>query len=99
MKKATRNTVSIDDEAANELADDKELAEDVLNREVMNEFENAIESLEEPYRSVAREHFVEGKTANDISKSMGVKLKTIQTHIFRARSQLKKIIRREDLIT
>lgn len=99
MKLAARNTISIDDETAMELPDDNELTEEIINREVMDEFESAIESLEEPYKSVARGHFIEGKTAKEISTATGAKLKTIQTHIFRAKSQLKNIIRKEDLIT
>lgn len=97
MKQTARNNIPIDDEKAMELPDNKEFIQEVMNREVMRELENAIESLGEPYRSVARNHFVDGKTAKDISLSTGVKLKTIQTQILRAKSRLKEIIRKEDL--
>ena len=69
------------------------------NIELMEDFLAAIESLDEPYRSVSKKHFIDGKTAKEISVETKIGLKTIQTQIYRARSMLKKIIRKEDLIT
>lgn len=51
-------------------------------------------SLKEPYGSVAVAHFCEGKTAREIAESTGTGLKTVQTHIFRAKEMLKNKLER-----
>lgn len=73
--------------------------EKILNSEVMEEFKNCLEELSEPYRSVAIEHFKNGKTAKEIALEREVSIKTVQTQILRARALLKKTIRKEDLLT
>lgn len=52
------------------------------------------QSLKEPYASVAIEHFLEGKTAREIAENTGQGLKTVQTHIFRAKAMLKNKLER-----
>lgn len=96
---AARKIVPISDETIIDMPDSTEVLNEILNKELMREFENAIENLDEPYRHVAKKHFIEGKTAKEISFESDVGIKTIQTQIFRARNMLKKRIRKEDLIT
>ena len=98
LKAAARKEVALDDETAESISDSGGLLEEVINKELMEDFLAAIESLDEPYRSVSKKHFIDGKTAKEISVETKIGLKTIQTQIYRARSMLKKIIRKEDLI-
>lgn len=51
-------------------------------------------SLKEPYGSVAVAHFCDGKTAKEISASTGEGIKTVQTHIYRAKAMLKNKLER-----
>jgi len=96
---AARKDVAFDEEMIAEIPDREEPLQEVINKEVIKAFETAINNLEEPYRSVAKKHFIEGKTAKEISKESKIGLKTIQTHIYRAKNILKTSIRKEDLIT
>ena len=61
----------------------------ILRKESEAAVRDLCRSLKEPYGSVALAHFYEGKTAAEISASTGVGLKTVQTHIYRARNMLK----------
>ena len=99
MRGAARSNVPLDEDVANNMVDPSELEHEVMNKQIMDEFSNAIDELEEPYRSVAKSHFVDGKTAKEISISTDIGLKTIQTQLFRAKNMLKQYIRKEDLIT
>lgn len=99
IRTSKNNIVPIDDEMTSTLSDAKETLQEIINRDVMEEFENAVNSLDEPYKSVAKSYFIDGKTAKEISYEKDVGLKTIQTQIYRARSMLKKCIRKEDLMT
>lgn len=99
MRAAARKETALDDEVMESMTDTKEPLQEIINKEVMTNFEDAIEQLEEPYRSVAWKHFIDGKTAKSISEEINVGLKTVQTQIFRAKNMLKKAIRKEELIT
>lgn len=57
------------------------------------------QSLKEPYASVAIEHFLEGKTAREIAESTGMGLKTVQTHIYRAKEMLKNKLERSQRVS
>ena len=96
---AARKDIPLDDEVTNGMVAKAQPEQEVINKQIMDEFEASIGRLEEPYQSVARKHFVEGKTAKEIADDSGSKLKTIQTQIFRAKNTLKQFIRKEDLIT
>lgn len=67
----------------------------VLNRELMEELHRSCEALPPPYGEVAKMHFVEGKSAKEISECTGVLLNTVKTHIHRAREMLRKSFRKE----
>lgn len=99
LRAGARNNTTLDDETMNNIVEPEEPLQLLLNREVIEEFKESINKLEEPYRSVAWWHFIEGKKAKEISDMTKVKLKTIQTQILRAKNMLKKTIRKEDLIT
>ena len=73
--------------------------ETYIARDVEKRFFDRCNELDEPYRSAAVGHFIQGKTAKEISLEKGIPLKTTQSHIYRAREMLKKIIRKEELLT
>lgn len=100
LKAAARKDTFIgDDEVIENISDSAEPEREVINKDIMDGFADAIDRLDEPYSSVAKEHFISGKNAKEISVNTGVSLKTVQTQIYRARSMLKQIIRKEDLTT
>ena len=101
LRSAKRREVATSD-------DDLSLMEDTSNEsplkqyvtsEVLSTFKASCDTLPEPYRTSAKLHFEEGLTAREISKRSGQPLKTVQSHIYRAREMLKKKIRKEDLLT
>lgn len=99
QRAAVRKVVSIEDESIIDMPDSTDVLHEIINKDIMQEVENAVQNLDEPYRKVAWQHFIEGKSAKEISFENDVGIKTIQTQIYRARSMLKKKIRKEDLIT
>ena len=70
-----------------------------IAKDVEKRFASSCNELDEPYRTAAVGHFIQGKTAKEISLEKGIPLKTIQSHIYRAREMLKKKIRKEELLT
>ena len=72
--------------------------EQFVASDIMETFRNSCDELSEPYRTPAKLHFEEGLTAKEISIRTGIPLKTVQSHIYRAREMLKKTIRKEDLL-
>ena len=58
-----------------------------------------IDAVREILDSGAKLYFEEGLTAREISERSKEPLKTVQSHIYRAREMLKKKIRKEDLLT
>ena len=66
----------------------------VLEKESEQAFLTLCKSLKEPYGSIAVMRFYEGKSAKEISACTGEGLKTVQTHIYRAKEMLKKKLER-----
>ncbi|MBO4457145.1 MAG: RNA polymerase sigma factor [Butyrivibrio sp.] len=73
--------------------------ETYIAKDVEKRFVDSCNELDEPYRTAAVGHFIRGKTAKEISLEKGIPLKTMQSHIYRAREMLKKKIRKEELLT
>lgn len=93
-----RMVPTLDEELSEtEAAEKDEPLQTVLNQEVIRELENCCDRLEMPYRETAREYFLEGRSAREISEKSGVGLKTVQTRIYRAREMLKRIYGKEML--
>ena len=61
-----------------------------LEEEINQELINACRDLKPPYNEVAYEFYCCDKTAREIAESRGIKLKTIQTQISRAKKMLQK---------
>ncbi|MBQ3516714.1 MAG: RNA polymerase sigma factor [Lachnospiraceae bacterium] len=69
----------------------------VMTGQVMDELRQCCEDLQEPYRTAALMHFLEGQTAGEIADRTGVGINTVQTRIYRAREKLKQSYRKEML--
>lgn len=97
QKSAARRVIATAKEDIPEVASpsDNEPLQLVLNKEVMKEFESCLELLSTPYKEVAKQHFIEGKTAKEISTKTGIGIKTVQTQIYRSKELLKKSFRKE----
>ena len=72
--------------------------EQYVAADIMKRFSDSCDKLAEPYRTPAKLHFEEELTAKEISTRTGEPLKTVQSHIYRAREMLKKKIRKEDFL-
>lgn len=69
----------------------------VLEEEVQEEVRLACTALKEPYRSAALAYFVEEMSFGEIAEATGQNLKTVQTRVYRAKTLLKKKIRKEQI--
>lgn len=67
----------------------------VLEDEVQEELKAACETLKEPYRTAALRYFVEEMSFGEIAEQTGQNVKTVQTRIYRAKAQLKKLLGKE----
>ncbi len=100
MKAAERRAVATSDD---EMPQPETLSRDgpleqFLQADVMESLKSSCDSLPEPYRTPAKLYFEDGLTAKEISLKTEQPLKTVQSHIYRAREMLKKKIRKEDLL-
>lgn len=67
----------------------------VLEDDILNRLNVACSSLKEPYKSIATEHYIKGKSSTEIAKECGKNIHTIKTNIFRAKQMLKNLLREE----
>ena len=51
------------------------------------------DQLKSPYREVAYEHFYLEKTMAEIAKEQDTNVKTVQTRVYRARAQIRKLLK------
>lgn len=79
-----------DDILANNVGTVSSLEEGFLEKELSEELGNACRELKPPYNEVAYEFYCCDKTAREIAQKQGIKLKTIQTQISRAKKMLQK---------
>lgn len=97
LKSAGRRQIPTEMTLFEQEIDEKALPEQVfLQKESEQAVKQLCKSLKEPYASVAVSHFCEGKTAREISESTGLGLKTVQTHIYRAKEMLKNKVTIQD---
>lgn len=96
-REAARKEISVEE---SDLPQKQSTVEDeplqqVLNQEILQELEHYCDALAPPYKDVARQYFLEGKTAKEIAEQSKTGIKTVQTRIYRAREMLKKSYRKE----
>ena len=95
-----RSQATPEDEMPSEPEDtSKEPLNIYVAKSVLDKLRESIGGLKEPYRTVAHLRFEEELSAGEIAQKTGIPLKTVQTHIYRAREMLKKKVRKEDLMT
>lgn len=95
LKSAGRRQVPTQEIYFEQEADYGSMPEQVyLQKESEEAVEQLCKSLREPYASVAVAHFCEGKTAREIAEGTRQGLKTVQTHIYRAKEMLKNKLER-----
>lgn len=70
----------------------------VMENQVKEQFRILCKQLKEPYDKIAYTYFYEEKTPQEIAVTTGKNVKTVQTQIYRARSQLRKLWRKEDFL-
>ena len=68
----------------------------ILDEEVHSLLKHNCEQLKSPYREVALAYFYEEKGVAEIAAETGKARKTIQTQIYRAKEQLRKLYRKEE---
>ncbi len=66
-----------------------------LEKEVRETLLSRCLSLKPPYDAIAKAYYYDELDAGDIAKQRGVKKKTIQTQIYRARSMLRRMYEKE----
>ena len=100
LREAERRAVATaEDEMPQETATSRDgPLEQFISEDVMERFRDSCNSLPEPYKTPAVMHFDKGLTAKEISEQTDIPLKTVQSHIYRAREMLKKKIRKEELL-
>lgn len=69
----------------------------ILEKEIQLHLKTCCEQLKSPYREVALAHFYEEKNVEEIAAETGKKRKTIQTQLYRAKEQLRKLYGKEEL--
>lgn len=72
--------------------------EQMMKQEVKQDLRRVCQNLKPPYSEVAMSYFYDGKTAGEIAEQSGKKVKTVQTQIRRARSMLRKLLKKEELL-
>ena len=70
----------------------------VMEKQVKEKFRQLCGQLKEPYGEIAYTYFYEEKTPQEIAVTTGKNLKTVQTQIYRARSKLQKLWKKEDFV-
>ena len=96
LQSAGRRSIPTEDVGLDESGTHEQTPESVLlEEEVRRTLLNRCRSLKPPYDEIAKAYYYDELDAAEIAKQKGVKLKTVQTQIYRARSMLRKIYGRE----
>ena len=96
LKSPTRSIITlshVDFECLKDKADSPEDA--LLKKHNKEKIHSLCEKLKEPYRSVSLNYFCEDIKLSDMAKDTGQSLKTLQTHLYRAKKLLKVLWKEE----
>ena len=101
QRAAARRTVIATEEQFQDIvvSEQQEPLQKVLNKEILEELEKRCRALPETYREVAELYFIRARSAKEISDSLKLSIKTVQTRIYRARELLRKQYDRKELIS
>lgn len=96
LKSAARRTVAAPMKNFQELRDGGSSPEEALLKiEAEKRVRSICDKLREPYRSTAKRHFCDKKGVGEIAEETGKNVKTVQTHLYRARAMLKDMWKEE----
>ncbi len=96
LKSAARRITPAAGENFEEMRDDSALPEDMLLRDDSERRMRALcGKLKEPYQTTACRHFCDNRSAGEISAETGRNIKTVQTHIYRAKAMLRELWKEE----
>lgn len=99
LKRAARKSVPTEDEYfLTQVNKEPSPEESVLESEVKRQLSARCNCLKSPYKEIALDYFYNELSASEISAKTGKNLKTVQTQIYRARSQLQKTYKKGDVI-
>lgn len=90
-----RTTKAVEQETLAAIEDTYSLQNEVEIEEKVDFIKRACENLPEPYREVAKLHFIEDKSFDEIAAELSRSVKTVQTQGYRARDKLKEILKEE----
>ncbi len=65
----------------------------LLAKERQEQLHGFLDLLPPPYRYVLRKHYLEGYTYREIARQAGIPLKTVESRLYRARKQLRALIK------
>lgn len=88
-----KNTTIEEDEEFNTIKSDYNLEQSVEQSDTLTLITTVCESLNEPYREVAKLHFLEDKSFEEISLALDRPIKTVQTQAYRARDKLREALK------
>ena len=94
-KKAERRTVPQQEILSDATDENGFVEQELMEQEAYAEVKRACLQLRSPYQEVAVAYFCEEHTPQEIAERYGRNLRTVQTQIYRARAQLKKIYGKE----
>ena len=93
MKSRKRLEECKDDEFFTAVVDTRDGPEDVyIQKETKELVLSVCNQLKSPYREVAYEHFYLEKPMTEIAREKDTNLKTVQTRVYRARAQIRKLL-------
>ena len=96
MQSAARRSIPTEDVGMDDQCTYEGTPESVcLEEEVKATLLARCESLKPPYNEIARAYYYDELDAAEIAMQKGMKLKTVQTQIYRARSMLRKLYGKE----
>lgn len=96
LKQSGRKTIPVEDTYFYEVECNMPSPEErILDTDVKKQLYNLCKQLKQPYRQVALEYFYYEKDISEIAEQSGKNKKTLQTQIYRAKTMLRKLWRRE----
>jgi RNA polymerase sigma-70 factor (ECF subfamily) len=92
LKNSSRRATCVPPEDFTNVQDEQGGAEDQFFKEQTEQKVYYLcQKLKEPYRTISLIHFCENKSISEISLQSGVKIKTLQTQIYRAKQMLQRL--------
>lgn len=96
MQSAVRRSIPTENVGEEETGTYEQTPEStLLEEEVRETLLNRCRSLKPPYDEIAKAYYYDELDAAEIAEQRGMKLKTVQTQIYRARSMLRKMYDKE----